>query len=155
MFEKCDSSNSKNKWLLLSASFTVKFGLVLVLRILTGKKNPQIKLQRFRKVWIWIWTFGWLVHQISSLYEVLNLKQHFRKTKVVTGKTPFFVISLFCIPNSVCLSIDFWQGSFTWKCCVFNPSTFKLKMVLQFSFLRKLVSKLKYWKRSKFPVIVT
>ena len=32
LFEKCDSQiDSKNEWLLLSASFTAKFGLVLVL----------------------------------------------------------------------------------------------------------------------------
>ena len=32
MFEKCDSlHNSKNEWLLLSASFAGKFGLVFVL----------------------------------------------------------------------------------------------------------------------------
>ena len=36
----------------------------LHLRILTGKKDPQITLQRLRKVWIW--TFGSLVHQINS-----------------------------------------------------------------------------------------
>ena len=34
----------------------------LLLRILTGKKHPKIKLQRVRK----IWTFGSLVHQINS-----------------------------------------------------------------------------------------
>ena len=34
------------------------------------KKHPQIKLQRFREVRIW--TFGWLVHQINSWYEVLK-----------------------------------------------------------------------------------
>ena len=33
MFEKCDSSNSKNEWLLLSASFTAKFGLVFVVAL--------------------------------------------------------------------------------------------------------------------------
>ena len=66
MFEKCDSSNdSKNKWLFLSASFTAKFLLVFVLRILTGKKNREIKLQRLRKVRIW--AFDSLVHQINSL----------------------------------------------------------------------------------------
>ena len=42
------------------------------LRTLTGKKHPQIKLQRFRKVW----TFRWLVHQINSLSKVLKLKQN-------------------------------------------------------------------------------
>ena len=51
---------TENKWLLLSASFTAKFELVFVSRILTGKKHPQIKLQHLRKVWIW--TFGSLVH---------------------------------------------------------------------------------------------
>ena len=56
-----------------------------LLRILTGKKHPPIKLQRFRKVLIS--TSGWLVHQISSLYEVLKLKHRFRKMKVLTGKT--------------------------------------------------------------------
>ena len=35
--------------------------------------------------------FGWLVHQIISLYEVLKLKQNYLKTEVVTGKTPFSV----------------------------------------------------------------
>ena len=34
------------------------------LRIVTGKKHPKIKLQRWRK--IRIWTFGLLVHQINS-----------------------------------------------------------------------------------------
>ena len=48
-----------------------------------GKKHPYIKLQCFRKVWIW--TFGWLVHQINSIYEVLKLNQNFQKRKVVTG----------------------------------------------------------------------
>ena len=33
MFEKCDSSNSKNEWLLLSTSFTAKFELVFVLTL--------------------------------------------------------------------------------------------------------------------------
>ena len=35
------------------------------LRILTGKKHRQIKLQRLQNVWIW--AFGSLVHQINSL----------------------------------------------------------------------------------------
>ena len=92
------------------------------LRILTGKKHPQIKLQRFRK--LWIWTFGWLLHQTNFLYEALKLKQNFRKNKVVTGKTRFFVIGLFCTPHSICLNIGFWQSSFVWTCCVFNLSAF-------------------------------
>ena len=67
----------------------------LFLRILTGKKHPQIKLQRFRK--LWISTLRWLVHQINCLYEVLKLKQNFRKNKGVTGKTPLFVIGSFIL----------------------------------------------------------
>ena len=35
------------------------------IRILTGKKHRQIKLQRLQKVRIW--AFGPLVHQINSL----------------------------------------------------------------------------------------
>ena len=38
---------------------------LLVLRILTGKKHRQIKLQRLQKVQIW--AFGLSVQQINSL----------------------------------------------------------------------------------------
>ena len=38
--------------------------LLRVLRILTGKKHPKIKLQCLRK--IWLRTFGSLIHQINS-----------------------------------------------------------------------------------------
>ena len=48
------------------------------------KKHPQIKLQRFQQVRIW--TIGWLVHQINSLYQVLKLKQNFRKKKKLLDK---------------------------------------------------------------------
>ena len=85
--------------------------------------HPQIKLQRFRK--LWIWTFGWLVYRINSLYEVLRLKQNFRKNKVVAAKTPFFVIGQFYTPPSICLNIEFWQSSFVWECCAFILSIFK------------------------------
>ena len=76
---------------------------LIPLRKLTGKKHPQIKFQRFWKVWTW--TFGWLVHQIISLYEVLKLKQNFRKTKVVTGETPLFVIGPSCSPILIVLTL--------------------------------------------------
>ena len=80
------------------------------LRILTGKKHCQIKLQLLQKVQIW--AFGFLVQQINSLWEVLKLKQNFRKNKVVTGKTPLFVLGLFCSHHSICLNIGFWYCSF-------------------------------------------
>ena len=80
------------------------------LRILTGKKHPKIKLQRLQK--IRMWTFGSLVHQINSFSEVLKPEQIFQKNKVVTGKTPLFVIGPFCSRHSICLNIGFWQSSF-------------------------------------------
>ena len=45
----------------------------------------------------------------NQLYirEVPKLKQNFRKRKVVTGKTLFFVIGPFCTPHSICLNIGF------------------------------------------------
>ena len=41
------------------------------LRILTGKKHRQIKLQRLQKVQIW--SYWSLVHQINSVKEVIKL----------------------------------------------------------------------------------
>ena len=55
----------------------VKLGWAVTLRILTGKKHPQIKLQRLQKVGIW--AFGSLVHQINSSWKVLKLKQNFQQ----------------------------------------------------------------------------
>ena len=49
-----------------------------LLRILTGKKHPKIKLQRSRK--IRVWTFGSLLHHINSFYDILKLKQIFQKS---------------------------------------------------------------------------
>ena len=86
------------------------------------ERHPKVKLQRFRKVWIW--TFGLLVHQVSSIYMVPKLKQNFRKRNMVTGKTLFFVIGQFCSSHSICLKISFWQSSFVRKCYVVNLSTF-------------------------------
>ena len=96
--------------------------IFISLRILTRKKHPKIKLQRLRK--IRIWTFGLLVHQNCSFQEVLKLEQIFRKNKLVTGKTPLFVIDPFCSHHSICLDIGFWQSRFEWKWCVFNLSGF-------------------------------
>ena len=50
------------------------------------------------------WTFGLLVQQINSVQEVLKLKL-FQKNKVVTGKTPLFLIGLFSSHHFVCLNI--------------------------------------------------
>ena len=76
---------------------------VFCLKILTGKKHRQLKLQRLQKVRIW--AFRLLVHQINFLQEVLQLKQNFEKDKVVTGKAPFFEIGPFYTHHSICLNI--------------------------------------------------
>ena len=86
-----------------------------LLRILTWKKHPKIKLQRLRR--IQIWTFRWLLHQIYSFKKVLKLERIFQKQKVVTGKTPLFVIGPLCSRHSICVNIGFWQSSFEWKWC--------------------------------------
>ena len=74
-------------------------------RILTEKKQRQIKLQSLPKAQIW--TSGSLVHQSNSLLEVLKLEQNLQKNKVITGKIPFFVIGPFCTHHSICLNIGF------------------------------------------------
>ena len=35
------------------------------------------------------------------------MEQIFQKNKIVTGKTPLFVMSPFCNRHSICLNIDF------------------------------------------------
>ena len=135
------------------------FSTLVKLRILTGKMYPKIKLQRLRK--IRILTFGSLVHQINSFHSRdSKTGTNFPKKKVITGKTPLFVIGPFCSRHSICLNIGFWQSNLEWKWCVFNLTGFNEKTVTvvfwkRFSFSRKFVSKLKYWKRSKLSPIVT
>ena len=40
---------------------------------------------------------------------------NFLKNKVVTGKTPLFVIGPFCSRHSICFNIGFQQSSSEWK----------------------------------------
>ena len=44
-----------------------------------------------------------------------KLEQIFQENKVITGKTPHFVIDAFRSRHSICLNIGFWQNSFEWK----------------------------------------
>ena len=100
-----------NKYILIFLlTFDLALFFLLYLKDTHREKAPQIKLQRFLKVQIW--TFEWFVHQINSLYEVRKVKQNFRKTKVVTGKTPLFLIDPFCTPHSICVNIGFRQSIF-------------------------------------------
>ena len=121
------------------------------LRIVKGKKPTQIKLQLFRKEWIW--TFWWLVHQVNPLHDVLKLEKNFKKHKDITGKTLFSVIGSFYTPLSICLNIGFWQSNF--ESCYFHLKKDTPVFWKGSAIFRKFVSKLSYWKRSKFPVIVT
>ena len=82
------------------------------LRILTGKKYPQIQLQHLRKVWIWTWVVG-TSNQPFKTGSYNETK--FSKKWVVTGKTVFFVIGPFCTHHSICLNIDFWHDHFVWN----------------------------------------
>ena len=90
----------------------------------------------------------------------LNWNKILWNNKVVTtGESPFFVTDLFCTLHSICLNIGFWQSGFVRKCGVFSLDL-ELKSDTpvfwkRFTFFRKFTSKLKYWKRSKFPVIFT
>ena len=52
-----------------------------------------------------IYTFGLLVNHINSSYEVLKLKQNFRKNKIL--QILFFVIDPFCTSHSTNLKIGF------------------------------------------------
>ena len=95
---------------------------------------------------------------LGSWYIKLNLflrgsklEQISPKNKEVTGKTQFFAIGPFCSRHSICFSIGFWQNSFEWKWC-FQSLWFQLKngtpvFWKRFSFSRKVVPKLQYWKR--------
>ena len=50
----------------------------------------------------------WAVGTLNQLFKRgIKLKQNFQKNKVVTGKTPFSVISPFCSYHSICLNIGF------------------------------------------------
>ena len=51
-----------------------------------------------------IWAVG---TSNNTSEEVLKLEQISQKNKVVTGKTPLFVIGPFCSRHSICLNIGF------------------------------------------------
>ena len=98
----------------------------------------------------------WVVGTSNQVFiRGFHIERKNQKSKVVTGKTLFFVIGLFCTLHSICHNICFWQGSFVWKYCVFNLKNGTPVFWKRFSFFRTFVSKLKHWKRSKFSLIVT
>ena len=48
----------------------------------------------------------WVVGTLNQLF-IRGTETKFLKNKVVTGKTPFFVIGPFCTHHSICLNISF------------------------------------------------
>ena len=70
-----------------------------------GEKTPPNKTQAPTEgMDMDIWAVGILNRY---LYEVLILKLNLQNNKVVSGKTPFFVIGSFCTFPSNCLNISF------------------------------------------------
>ena len=96
----------------------------------------------------------WVVGRSNQLFILVSkLEKNFRKKKVATGKTLFFVVGPFCTPHSIYLNIGFWQSSLVWKCCVVNLY-FQLKNAPPvfwkgFAFFQKICFKVKKLKTFK------
>ena len=84
----------------------MKFHLIFKLKDILREKSPSNKTPALTKS---MSTDIWVVGTLNQLFkkEVLKLKQNPQKNKVVTDKTPFFVIGPFGGHHSICLSIDF------------------------------------------------
>ena len=73
------------------------------LRIFKGKNCPQKKKKKNEYEHL-----GSCCIKSTLCKRFLKLNQIFKKSKVVTGRSSFFVIGPFCTPHSVCLNIGFW-----------------------------------------------
>ena len=60
-----------------------------------------------------------VVHQINSLYKALKLNQNFRKNKIVTGQTQFFVIA-FALSILFVITLAFDRAVFFYENVVFS-----------------------------------
>ena len=74
-----------------------------VLRMLTGTRRAQINALNAFEKYEYGYLSGWDIK--STLY-----KGFFKK--IVTGKTPFYVMGSFCTSHAICLNNGFWQSSF-------------------------------------------
>ena len=81
-----------------------------------------------------------MAHEINNLQQVLLMKSNFKKNKVVTGKTPFFVIH-FVLPILFVLTLTSWKtvlyGNITLSVLVFYTKN------LHSTFLKKVFV---FWK---------
>ena len=58
----------------------------------------------------------WVVGTLNQLFmKGYFMKKKFQKNKVVTGKTPFFVIGPFCTCHSFVLTLASDMAVFVWK----------------------------------------
>ena len=133
----------------LLAHFAVK-GKAFALRILTGKKHPQIKLKRLQKVWMDIWVVG-TSNQffISGSQKQSSYLQNSVLCDMSTLCSPFYFFYHWLLTGQFCMKMLGFQ---TWYSQLKNDPPVCWK---GFSFFRKCFSKWKYWKGSKFLVIVT
>ena len=102
----------------------------------------------------------WVVGTTNQLFVTGSYTEKNFSKNVDTCKTAFFVIGQFCTPHSICLNIGSWELSFVWICYACNRSTFNYETILNFFkekvfVFQKIYFEVKYWKHSKFPVIVT
>ena len=110
----------------------------MFLRIPTGKNHHQIKLQRLQKVRIWAFGIA------STLYKrFLNWNKISKKNKVVTCKTPFFVIGPFCAHHFTCLNIGLaWYGNDAFSILVISTKNWNSSFLKNVLFFIKSVSNL-------------
>ena len=99
------------------------------------------------------------VHQINIFSKVLTLKQNFQKNNVVAGKTPFFAIGPFANPILFVLTLvsdrAVLYGNVSLAIVVLSTKNSTPVLLKEIFVFQKLISKLKYCKRSKCSLIVT
>ena len=85
--------------------------------------------------------------------EVLKLRQNFRKNKVITGKTPFFVTGLFCTSHSIFLTLASDRGALygnvAFSILVLSTKDRHSSFLKKVCIFQKIYLKVKVWKTFK------
>ena len=115
------------------------------------ESSQRYRGKKYGYGYLFNWYIKWTIYKIK-LFLRLQLFLNWNEKKETTGKTPFFPVDTCFTSYSICLNIGFWQDSFVWKCYAFDLSTFNSTPVLwkKVFVFRKVVSKLNYWRSSKF-----
>ena len=99
-------------------------------RILKGKTTPSNKTLTVTKSII---MDTWVVGTLNKLFvRYCQSENEFSKKESCQWQNSVFCARSICTFHSICHNIGFWQGSFVWKYCVFNHSTFNWKTVPSF-----------------------